>query len=149
MNTEKRSFLERGFWIKKVTFWIQMLIGNFENNNAMVTHKSSESSFLGRHTHTQNREILTLRGMVKFTFVFLKNMHKYVLVKSCIFCSKLQYSDDHHFVHKKSARTYWGNFVFYIQKLVIWTKWCIFYVFSLVLHFFRILLKKCNCNLKT
>ena len=28
-------------------------------------------------------------------------MLKYVTVKSCIFCSKLQYSDDHNFVNKK------------------------------------------------
>ena len=85
---------------------------------------------------------LTLRDTVKLTFVFLKNMHKYVTVKSCIFCSKLQYSDDHHFVNKKSACTYWGNFVFYIQKMVIWTNWCFFYVFRLQLHFFRRILKK-------
>ena len=49
--------------------------------------------------------VLTLRRTVKLTFVFLRNMLKYVTVKSCIFCSKLQYSDDHHFVNKKTART--------------------------------------------
>ena len=74
--------------------------------------------------------------MAKLTSVFLRNMLKYVTVKSCIFCSKLQYSDDHRFVNKKSACTYWGNFVFYIQKLVIWTKWCYFLRFLISITLF-------------
>ena len=79
---------------------------------------------------------LTLRRTAKLPSLFLRNMHKYMTVKSCIFCSKLQLSDDHHFVNKKGACTYWGNFVFYIQKLVIWTKWCYFLRFLISITLF-------------
>ena len=37
---------------------------------------------------------------------------------------------------KKRACTYWGNFVFYIQRLVIWTKWCYFLRFLISITLF-------------
>ena len=56
--------------------------------------------------HLMNVQKLTIRRTAKLPPVFLRNMHKYMTVKSCIFCSKLQLSDDHHFVNKKGACTY-------------------------------------------
>ena len=82
-------------------------------------------------------QYLTLRRTAKFTSVFLRNMHKYMTVKSCIFCSNYSFQMIIILLTKKV--------LVLIEEILFSTykNWLFepndgfFYVFSLLLHFFQ------------